>query len=76
MGQEYNQSGARKLILIYFQSIVYQCFKPFIILTMESLSLRIKNQMPLSGAFFVGIACKACFAKEEQRKMIRAKPGI
>jgi hypothetical protein len=32
--------------------------------------------MPLSGAFFVGIACKACFAKEEQRKMIRAKPGI
>jgi len=30
--------------------------------------------MPLSGAFFVGIACKACFAKEEQQKMKRAKP--
>jgi hypothetical protein len=40
MGQEYNQSGARKLILIHFHILVYQCFKSFIILTMESLSLR------------------------------------
>jgi len=54
MGQEYNQSGARKLILIHFHIPVYQCFKSFIILTMESLSLRQNNfKASRSEAFFM-----------------------
>jgi hypothetical protein len=69
MGQEYNQSGARKLILIHFQSIVYQCFKSFIILTMESLSLRpIQLKLAEMAGFFLLYAilarwlkCDVCF---------------
>ena len=53
MGQEYNQSGARKLILIHFQSLDYQCFKTFIILIMESLSLRTQLKTQLLLGFFI-----------------------